>query len=121
MVAEMKAQAKPLDAALLQRMNKTEYAYYQHLRLQKLAGEVLDFGFETHRLVLANNTSYTPDFSVLMTDGTIEMHEVKGFWRDDARVKIKVAARKFYYYTFKAIQRLPKKQGGGWDVELIKP
>jgi hypothetical protein len=44
---------------------------------------------------LADNTFYTPDFMVVMADGLLEAHEVKGFWEDDARVKIKVAASLF--------------------------
>jgi hypothetical protein len=44
------------------------------------------------------------------------MHEVKGFWTDDARVKIKVAAD-LYPFRFIAAQALPKKQGGGWKIE----
>ena len=42
----------------------------------------------------------------------MEMHEVKGFWRDDARVKIKVAAD-IYPFRFLAI----KKAKDGWEKE----
>ena len=31
----------------------------------------------------------------MVASGQIEVHEVKGFWTDDALVKIKVAAAKF--------------------------
>jgi hypothetical protein len=40
------------------------------------------------------------------------MHEVKGFWQDDARVKIKVAAS-IYPFKFIAV----KKAKGGWERE----
>lgn len=62
------------------------------------------------------NTFYTPDFAVMRADGALEVHEVKGFWTDDARVKIKVAADQ-YPMRFIAVKVLPKKQGGGWVVE----
>jgi hypothetical protein len=46
----------------------------------------------------------------------IELHEVKGFWTDDARVKIKVAAS-IYPFKFMAVKPRPQKVGGGWEVE----
>jgi hypothetical protein len=46
----------------------------------------------------------------------LEMHEVKGFWQDDARVKIKVAAS-IYPFRFVAVTARAKKHGGGWAVE----
>ena len=41
----------------------------------------------------------------------MEMHEVKGFWQDDARVKIKVAAQ-MYPFRFLAAKLKPKKLDG---------
>lgn len=46
-------------------------------------------------------------------DGVMEMHEVKGFWTDDARVKIKVAADQ-YPFRFIAFKAVAKSRGGGW-------
>ncbi|MBB3020684.1 hypothetical protein FHR70_003770 [Microvirga lupini] len=97
-------------------MNKTEEAYAAHLELRRIAGEVAWYKFEGIKLRLADNTFLTIDFAVMLTDGSLEMHEVKGFWTDDARVKIKVAAD-LYPFRFIAVQALPKKQGGGWKVE----
>lgn len=51
--------------------------------------------FEGIKLKLADKTYYTPDFFLMRSDGTLECHEVKGHWEDDARVKIKCAAEKF--------------------------
>lgn len=76
-------------------MNKTEAKYAERLEALKRSGEVLDYAFECVKLKLADRTFYTPDFMVLNKDGIVEMHEVKGFWEDDARVKIKVAAAQF--------------------------
>lgn len=97
-------------------MNKTEEAYAAHLEVRKIADEVAWYKFEGFKLRLADNTFLTVDFAVMLADGTLEMHEVKGFWTDDARVKIKVAAD-LYPFRFLAVRALPKKEGGGWKVE----
>ena len=97
-------------------MNKTEAAYDAYLELRYRAGEIVWRRFEGLKLRLANNTFYTPDFAVMLADGTLECHEVKGFWTDDARVKIKVAAS-MYPFRFIAIKAQTKREGGGWSVE----
>jgi hypothetical protein len=51
-------------------------------------------------------------------DGQMEIHETKGFWTDDARVKIKVAAD-MYPFKFVAIKARAKKDGGGWAEEVF--
>lgn len=83
-------------------MNRTEAAYATTL--------------EAATLKLADGCRYTPDFAVLRADGIMEMHEVKGYWTDDARVKVKVAAEKFPF-VFKAVYKQAKKDGGGWRIE----
>ena len=97
-------------------MNKTEQAYAEHLRQRLLAGEIAEFSYEPVKLRLANRTHYTPDFRVVKQDGLIEMHEVKGFWEEDARVKIKVAAE-LHPYVFIAVKRVAQREGGGWSYE----
>jgi len=83
-------------------MNKTEIAWYR---------------FEGIKLRLADNTFYTPDFAVMLANGQLEMHEVKGgCWTDDARVKTKVAADQ-YPFRIIGVTKLPAKAGGGWKVE----
>ncbi len=97
-------------------MNKTEQAYADRLKLLQHAGEVAWFKFEGVKLRLAENTFYSPDFAVMLASGVMEMHEVKGFWQDDARAKIKIAAD-LYPFRFIAVKVKPKKEGGGWAVE----
>lgn len=97
-------------------MNKTEAAYDSYLWQQRAASEVFWHKFEAVKLRLADNTFYTPDFMVMPDDSYIEMHEVKGFWQDDARVKIKVAAS-IYPFKFIAVTAVAKKHGGGWKRE----
>ncbi len=96
--------------------NQTEAAYEAYLRLRQHAGEVAWFKFEGVKLRLADNTFYTPDFAVMLTTGLMEMHEVKGFWQDDARVKIKIAAD-LYPFRFIAVTKRGKREGGGWNIE----
>jgi hypothetical protein len=70
-------------------------------------------GFEQITLKLAHDTRYTPDFWVQEDDGTITFVECKGFWREDAKVKIKVAAEMYPMFRFRAV-RYSKKT---WHVE----
>lgn len=97
------------------KMNNTEKAYAQHLELLKRDGEISYYSFDGINLRLADNTFYKPDFLIMKSDGQLEIHEVKGFWTDDALVKIKVAADKFPF-KFIAVMKQPKKKGGGWDI-----
>jgi hypothetical protein len=97
-------------------MNSLEIAYSKHLDMLKASGEIVWFKFEGIKFRLANNTFYTPDFNVMRSDGSLEIHETKGFWRDDARVKIKVAAS-MYPMRFIGITGKSKAKGGGWEVE----
>lgn len=97
-------------------MNKTEAAYAASLEFRKIAGNVAWYKFEGVKLRLADNTFYSPDFFVMLSDGQLEAHEVKGFWRDDAKAKIKIAAD-MYPFRFVAVKVKAKKDGGGWAIE----
>jgi 23S rRNA-/tRNA-specific pseudouridylate synthase len=94
------------------KMNKLEAAYAQHLELMRRVGEIQWYAFECLKIRLADCTFYDIDFLVVNKAGLLEVHETKGFWRDDARVKIKVAAAHFPAKFF-AIQ----KSRIGWEVE----
>jgi hypothetical protein len=95
-------------------MNKLEADYAAELRLKLLAGEILWFEYEALKFKLAAATFYTPDFIVMTKEFFFEAHEVKGFWEDDARVKIKCASDKFPV-KFIAITRTK----GQWKHEEI--
>lgn len=97
-------------------LNKTEQDYADTLELMRRAGSVRWFKPHPLKLRLADNTTYEPDFGVVAQDGVFEIHEVKGFWRDDARVKIKVAASIFPFRFF----AVTKRRGGGWDYEAFQ-
>jgi len=97
-------------------MNRAEQAYELHLEAEKQAGNILWYAYAAITFKLAEDCRYTPDFAVMMIDSSLECHEVKGFWRDDARVKIRVAAAKFPF-RFLAVTQIPIHKGGGWKVE----
>ncbi len=94
------------------RMNKTEALYAQELELRRLAGEIIDWKFGAVKLRLADNTHYTPDFLVVFPDGQLCFDETKGFERDDAVVKFKLAAELFPYWRFRMI----KREKDAWKV-----
>lgn len=89
-------------------MNNLESAYAEILEAQKRCGIIIDYKFEALKFRLADKTYYTPDFLVITSLG-IEIHETKGFMRDDANVKIKVAAETFWWAKFVLVTR-EKKQ-----------
>lgn len=92
-------------------MNGTEKKYAAQLEARKYH-DVDWYKFEGIKLRLADNTFYTPDFFLMKVDGTLECHEVKGFWQDDAKVKIKVAAAMFPF-RFVAMKLIK----GAWQEE----
>ncbi|HDP6950641.1 TPA: DUF1064 domain-containing protein [Escherichia coli] len=112
----MRKQIQALGRLKTGQMNKTESAYCQHLEQRKRAGEIAWYRFEGIKLRLADNTFYTPDFAVMLATGEMELHEVKGFWTDDARVKTKFAADQYPFRRI-GVTVKPKKAGGGWNIE----
>ena len=112
----MRKQIQALGRLKTGQMNKTESAYCQHLEQRKRAGEIAWYRFEGIKLRLADNTFYTPDFAVMLATGEMELHEVKGFWTEDARVKTKGAADQ-YPFRIIGVTVKPKTAGGGWKIE----
>lgn len=97
-------------------MNRTEAAYAELLQARKMAGEIIDWGFERITLKLADNCRYTPDFIVWRLDETMEFVDTKPHKVIDPKslVKVKVAAEQFAGFRFVFEEKLPKKLGGGW-------
>ncbi|MNC03786.1 hypothetical protein D3C75_512100 [compost metagenome] len=52
----------------------------------------------------------------MLANGEMQLHEVKGFWTDDAKVKTKVAAS-MYPFKIIAVTAKTKKSGGGWAFQ----
>ena len=84
-------------------MNGMEKRYAAHLDIRLAVKEIAGWKFEPLKLKLAPTTFWTPDFELVMPDGRIELHETKGHWEDDARVKIKVAAQAFPEFLIVAV------------------
>jgi hypothetical protein len=97
------------------KMNKTEAEYAGMLELRKRAGELAWWAFEPFKIRLADRTFYDVDFGVMLADGRLEVHEVKGgFITDDGRVKLKIAAEHFPAQFF-----LCQKIRKAWAVEAV--
>lgn len=104
--------AYALGCLPVSKMNKLESAYDAHLWQLRHQGEIIWHKYEGIKLKLADNTFYTPDFFVVTKDRELECRETKGFMRDDAAVKIKVAAS-LYPFRFRLVR---KAKGGLWDI-----
>ncbi len=94
-------------------LNKSEAAYLGYLRAQRFVW----IGVQNLTLKLADRCRYTPDFIVLCANGQLQAHEVKGYFRDDAKVKLKVAARTFRFIEF----ILVRKTKTGWEHTPVNP
>lgn len=88
-----------------------EAAYAGYLHGLMLAGDIQFYKFEPLRLILADACTLTPDFLVMQKDGTLEFHEVKGRKREDAMIKLRVAARTFHWWNFILVER----RRGFWE------
>jgi len=95
--------------------NKTEAAWDRHLADLKTLGKIRDYWFEPIKIRLAGNTTYRVDFLVRRLDRTLAAIEIKGFMRDDAAVKIKVAAEQCTWADFYLVQ----KAGKEWDIRYV--
>lgn len=94
-------------------MNRWEKAYANHLSQLEDLLQIETYWFEPMKLKLADGTYYTPDFGV-MRGGKLEFHEVKGFMREAARVRLNVAVEKFPFPFY-----LVKKARIGWSVNRV--
>lgn len=91
-------------------MNGIETKYSFVLEDLKRSGQIKDWMFDPFNLRLADKCFYRPDFAVI-TEDELQIHEVKGFWEDDALAKTKVAAEKFWFFKFVGVTH--KK--GQWE------
>ncbi len=108
-------------------LNATERAFGLHVHSQHHGSAILP---QSITLKLANGVRYTPDYFAVevVADHTcdrdchiIHAYEVKGFMRDDAAVKLKIAARVYPWIKFHLVTKKKKKDGGGWNIQEILP
>ena len=95
------------------KLNKTERAYLEHLRSLSL----LWIGIQNITVKIADDCRLTPDFCYVGADKKLTIVDVKGFQREDALIKMKVAARLFPMFRFVIVT----KQAGGWLVKDVDP
>lgn len=103
-------ESPPKLGAKVDGMNKTEARFAAELDWLKRDGAVVAWWFGAVKLRLADRTWYTPDFLVLYPDGRLRFVEIKGFMRDDAAVKFKVARETFRWAEWSML----RWQGGKW-------
>ena len=96
------------------KLNKTEKAWLCQLRLLYPAYHI---GIQSITLKLGDDCRYTPDFWTIDANGQLFFWETKGFFRDDAKVKIKVAARLFRWARFVVVTRAK----GVWTETPVSP
>lgn len=104
-------------------MNKTETVFSQFLDIQHKAGLITWWEFQPMTFKLASDCRFTPDF-VTLRDGVFTMIDTKGskrkksdgsvtFWaEEDAKIKIRVAARQFPFFRWVICHPLPN---GEWN------
>jgi hypothetical protein len=98
--------------------NRTEAAFDAYLRADDEQDHIKREGIT---LRIGNGVRYTPDFTSQNLEGMTCFWEVKGFMREDAAIKVKVAASLFPFFIFYLVTKRTKKQGGGWSIEQVLP
>lgn len=94
-------------------MNKLEQNFAWELEDRRKAGVIEHWGFEEMRFRLGQGAWYKPDFVVHVGGGVVVCYECKGFWREAARVRIKVAAERYPFISFVAVTKV----AGQWRYE----
>lgn len=100
-------------------MNKYEERFRFELGCEHRAGLVTWYGFEAITLKLAADVRYTPDFLVIrpFPEGSrVEVYEVKGHMRDDARVKLRVAASLYPWIQFYLVTNVGGARQIRWNI-----
>jgi len=87
-------------------MNKTEALYALELDALLRENIIASWKFESIKLRLAKRTWYTPDFFVIPTIGRPRFVEIKGFLRDDAAIKFKLAREAYPWADFVMLRRV---------------
>lgn len=94
-----------------EKLNKTERAYLWYLR--KL--NVPNLRIQQVTLKLAYDCRLTVDFTYVNTNGRMVFVDVKGWQREDALIKMKMAARQFTEFDFVIV----KRDGAGWEERWV--
>lgn len=91
------------------KMNKTEAEFALRLEAMKRNGEIVSFAYEAVKIKIGDGCWYVPDFFVVRKDKKPLFIEIKGFMRDDARVKF-IAAGTIHKWADFEMYRKAKKE-----------
>lgn len=101
-------------------LNRTEQAFKEYLE-NMWRGTHIKVLAQCITLKIGNGVRYTPDFCFHArddhTEQDLDAYEVKGFAREDAIVKLKVAASIYPWIKFHLVTR--KK--GEWQIQEVLP
>lgn len=103
---------------------QTEQAFEDEVL--KARPEVVTYGFEELRFVLGGRFNYTPDYTAVLEDGTVECWEVKpstGFSLDaGSQPRFKAAAESWAggLFVWRVAIRRRKRDGGGWELQTYE-
>jgi len=94
-------------------LNKLERRYLSHLRMLK----VPCLNIQAITLKLAFDCRLTCDFTYVDENGVLTFVDTKGFQREDAKIKMLTAARKFTEFRFVIVT----EEGGKFVETPVKP
>lgn len=77
--------------------SKAETRYAAILESQRRAGQIDAWRYEAVTLTLADGCRYTPDFLVIER-GRMTLIEVKGFMREAARLRLRIAVEQYPHF-----------------------
>lgn len=98
--------------------SKLEERYADHLAVRQRAGEVHQWWYEPIGLRLGQKCYYHPDFLVQLSDGVLQIHEIKGAYiREDSWIKLKTAAKQYPCFIFIMIK---EGKNNGWNFINIE-
>lgn len=96
--------------------SKLEYDFARELDHQELLGNITQWWYSPCKFILAAGKActYTPDFMTIDAQGFVRFFEVKGYWREDARIKSKIFAEKFPFEL-----TIVTREKGQWKYERM--
>jgi hypothetical protein len=118
-IRQSRRESQPIRQAKKKQPNKTERRFeIEFLEPWKHEKSIADYYFEEIKLKLANGVLYIPDYAVIEEIGALTIYEVKGgFIREDAKIKLKVAASQFKHFKF----YLAQYDKGEWAITRVWP
>lgn len=97
------------------KMNRLEASYAEVLDNRKRTGEVAAWWFEAVAFRVGERCFWHPDFMLMLADGTIEIHDTKGWAKDDAVVKARAVARAYPFQVY----HVTYTKKGGWKWQSM--